>query len=192
MTDLNRYNPYPYEAVVRCDRCGGRAVFRHAFALISQKQWGYWEPRLWPCARATDWEGQARWSPGDPPPSWPGYVVIEQDAELHRWTKPAAGYRADDRGVIQCDGCVGRRTHVLRWPADAFYRFELRQGLLWAWSRAGAQALIDLVASEERDPAAHGVDHFLFLRHVPTVFLGAKDREEIVKRLTRGLADLEG
>ncbi|MEZ4340687.1 MAG: hypothetical protein R3B82_29040 [Sandaracinaceae bacterium] len=192
MTDYNKHNPYPHIATIRCPACGERAEFRKGLALVSKGEWGWWEPRLWPSARATNWEGTERWAPGDPKPAWRSWIIIEQDPALIRWTKPAAGYRGTDEGVVACARCVGRHTHVLAWPDDAFYRFELPRGVLWAWSREGADALIDFIESTQRDPKAHGPAYHLFLRHVPKHFLGAKDRRVIVKRLRRRLAELDG
>jgi len=190
MTDANKYNPYPHEAVVRCPRCDGRALFRHAFALLSRRQWNHWESRLWPCARAIDWEGRAHWAPGDPPPSWSGWIVVQQDPTQHRWKKPPDGHRRTDEGIVQCSECVGRFAHTLRWPDDAWYRFELRRGVLWAWSRDYVLALIEYLESDRRDASAHG-GYGLFLHHVPSKFLGAKDRDDHVKRLRQLLAELD-
>ena len=191
MTDYNKHNPYPYIATIRCPRCGKAAEFRKAFALIQGKAWGWWEPRLWPSASLTDWDGKERWYPGDPAPAWRSWIVIEQDPSIHRWKKPPrGGYSATDEGVIACLNCVGRRKHVLDWPADAFYRFELTQGVLWAWNRELAQALIDFIGSTRRDPAAYG-PHFLFLSHIPKRFLLAKEREATVKLLDRALQKLK-
>lgn len=191
MTDFNKYNPYPYIATIRCPRCDGAAEFRKAFALVDASAWAWWEARLWPCARATDWQAKARWAAGDPPPAWSGWIVIEQDPTLYRWQQPSPrGYAATDEGVIACPRCVGRRRHTLSWPADAYYRFQLPQGLLWAWSREGAEALVEFLASSRRDPRAHGPAQLLFLRHIPAAFLAAKDRASIVSRLRRQLSEL--
>lgn len=187
MTDPNKFNPYPDIATIRCPSCGEVAEFRRGISLVGHREWPWWAPRLWPCARATDWDGKERWAPGDAPPEWRGWIVLEHDPALFRWKKPPRGYKGTDEGVIACSRCVGRRAHVLRWPDDAYYRFDLPQGQLWAWDRAGAEALVDFIASAERDPGAHR-GHFLFLRHVPKAFLGAKDREMIVRRIRRELA----
>lgn len=195
MTDINKYNPYPHIAVVRCPGttakpCGRPAEFRKGIALLCKRTWQWWEPRLWPCARATDWEGKQRWAPGDLAPQWSGWIVVEQDPAVQRWKKPPQGYTVSDAGIVACPRCVGRRAHTLRWPRDAYYRFELPQGVIWAWNRDGAEALIKFIASTRRNPKNYGT-HYLLLRHVPSVFLRAKDREQIVKRLRRDLAELE-
>ena len=190
MTDFNRYNPYPTIATIRCPRCGNAAEFRKAFAVIDKKHWLWWSTRLWPSASATNWEGEARWQPGDPEPTWPGWIILEHDPTLHRWVKPSRGYETSDVGIIACMHCVGRRTHTLAWPTDAYFQFELPQGLLWAWNREGVGALIDFIASSARSPLMHGPNHALFLRHIPKCFLGAKDRRSIVRLLRRSLAEL--
>ena len=190
VTDFNKYNPYPYIATIRCPSCDGRAEFRKAFALVQQRHWSYWEPRLWACGRATSWDRDEQWAPGDPAPAWRGWIIIEQDPALFRWKQPPSGYHDDDRGVVSCARCVGRRRHTLRWPADAHYRFELPEGVLWAWSREGAEALIAYIDSTDRRPGEHGRGQYLFLRHIPTVFLRAKNRARVVRRLRRTLDEL--
>lgn len=191
MTDPNKFNPWPDEVTVRCARCTGRAAFRCAFSLVDASGWQAWQPRLWPGARATDWQRVHQWQPGDPPPEWRGWIVIEHDAALHRWKQPPEGHARSDLGIILCAGCVERRRHELRWPQDAWYRFELRQGVLWAWDRRHADALVGYLASAQRDPAAHGPFHS-FLLHVPSRFLAAAERDEVVHRLRRQLAQLDG
>lgn len=187
MTDFNKHNPYPDIATIRCPRCESRAEFRKAFSLIGTRSWAWWASRLWPSSRATNWDAQKRWVAGDPPPDWRGWIVIEHDPGLFQWKQPSGGYRrGSDEGIVMCSHCVGRRKHILRWPSDAYYRFDLPQGLLWAWNREGAEALVEFIASTKRDPAAHG--HYLFLRHIPSVFLAAKRRESIIKLLRRELA----
>ncbi|MFT5358568.1 MAG: hypothetical protein ACI9KE_005807 [Polyangiales bacterium] len=189
MTDVNKHNPYPEIATIRCPRCANATEFRRAVSLTNGKSWAWWQPRLWPCAAATDWTAKERWAPGDPQPGWRGWIVIEHDPSLYRWKQPTHGYTANDDGVVSCIICVGRRKHVLDWPSDAYYRFDLPQGSLWAWSREGAEALIEFIASTKRDCGAHG-PHYLFLRHIPSAFLGAKDRQAIVSRLRRELSKL--
>lgn len=188
MTDPNKYNPYPYIATIRCPTCDGPAEFRKAFALISKRHWDWWKARLWPCARITHWDGVEHWTPQDAPvdATWRSWVIIEQDPRLFAWKKPARAFSADDNGIVACPACIARRAHTLSWPTEAFYRFELRQGVLWAWSRSTAEAALAFIESKERDATAHG--HFLFLRHIPKVFLKAKDRDAIAKRMRRSLS----
>ena len=112
------------------------------------------------------------------------------DPALFRWTPPQGGYRGTDDGIVMCAACGGRRTHRLRWPQDAYWRFELPQGELWAWDRASALALIDFIDAKERHPSTFGV-HWLFLRHIPSKFLGAKVRDVVVRRLQREFERLD-
>lgn len=192
LTDWYKFNPWPEEAVVRCDRCRSAATFRVSFSLtqFSDRSWQEWKGRLWPSARVTSWDRKESWSPGEPDPSWRGWIVIEHDPGIHRWVQPSEGHRQSDTGIVFCAQCSARREHRLRWPEDAWYRFELRQGLLWAWSRAHVDALIDYIASTDRDAGAH---HPFggFLRHVPSEFLAVTDRDEIVKRLRREVERLD-
>jgi hypothetical protein len=177
-------------AVVRCGACGRRAEFRSAFTLADERHWSYWLPHLWPTARVTDWEGRREWIPTQGPPPWKGWWIIQHEPTLYRWKHPSGGYRESDEGILACPNCIARRRHQLDWPSDAYYRFELRQGLLWAWNRDQVEALIEFIDSAIRNTRAHG-GHFLFLHHIPQEFLRAQARDEIVRRLRRGLAELD-
>ncbi len=190
MTDLNKFNPYPDEATIRCPRCGQRATFRHAFSLVQRRDWTWWESRLWPSSRMGDWSGRNRWRSGQPPPTWKGEIIIEHDPELFEWRPPSDGHRRSDDGIVRCERCIGRIAHRLLWPEDAWYRFEVRRGLLWAWSRPHAVAMRDFIASHERKPGAHGYGFILFLSHIPGKFLQAKERDAIVATIDSGLRRL--
>ncbi|MDP9143494.1 MAG: hypothetical protein M3N43_02155 [Actinomycetota bacterium] len=190
MTDPNKYNPRPDIAVVLCGACGGRAEFRSAFTLTDKRHWSYWPPRLWPTSRVTDWQGSQEWTPTQGLPPWQGWLIIEHDPALYRWKHPSGGYRKSDEGILACSNCVSRRRHLLDWPSDAYYRFELRQGLLWAWNRDQVDALLEFIISSNRNARAHG-GHFLFLHHIPGEFLQAQARSEIVHRLRRRLTELD-
>lgn len=90
-------------------------------------------------------------------------------------------------GAVQCVRCTLRRRHVLRWPADAFYRCEVRGEELWAWTREQCALLRDYVASAVRDREVVRASH-PFLAFVPARFLEAKWRAPTVAALDRLLA----
>jgi len=102
MSDLDQATVLLCQADVRCPRCGARAQYRPAFSLVDRETWSAWETELWPGATATDWERRNRWSYGEPPPAWSGWVIIEHAPEQHRWKQPPEGYRATNDGTVQC------------------------------------------------------------------------------------------
>lgn len=173
VTDFNKYNPYPSIFDIRCPKCAGKAEFRFAFALLSQKEYDRMKPKLWPCAETT---------------SWGNWIVVQHEPAMFRWKPPARGYRRSDHGIRSCSSCIGRFKHHLHWPRDAYYRFDLREGLLWAWSESHVHSLIDFIESKDRDPAKHG--NYLFLRHIPKEFLDGRRRHRVVRDLKKGLAQL--
>lgn len=168
MTDINKYNPYPDICIIRCPVCGGPAEFRFAFTLLGERQYSEFQTKMWP------WAETARWG---------GWYVIQHDPALYRWKPPPQGYERNNDGIRMCAVCVGRAKHRLDWPTDAFYRFELREGLLWAWTFDHASALADFIESKERDPGQHG--YFLFLRHIPKEFLDRRCRDRVVREIRK-------
>lgn len=164
MTDLNKHNPYPDAFTIRCPGCGGPAEFRFAFTLVGKNEKSPFEGRMWPTAETTEWGG---------------WRVIQHDPKLYSWKPPPRGYQRSDEGIYACDRCIGRFKHTLDWPHDAYYRFEVREGLLWAWTLSHAEALADYIESMDRKPERH--KHFLFLRHIPAVFLQHGSRERIAR-----------
>ncbi len=112
--------PYASGGLGAVSSMRGRAHFQTAFSLIERRQWGRWKAWLRPYSRATDFMGRARWVPGDPDPSWRGWIVIEHDPKLFQWKHPSGGYRATGEGILSCTPCVTRRSHTLDWPADAW------------------------------------------------------------------------
>ena len=92
---------------------------------------------------------------------------------------------AAPEGICQCL-CSGRFRHTLNWPSDAWYRFEVREGVLWAWTRDHALALLKYVQSKKRVPEKGG-RYYLFLHHIPGHFLKKSHREATAKAILRVL-----
>lgn len=93
-------------------------------------------------------------------------------------------------GVCQCDRCVSRFEHALQWPKDAYWRTLVRGCDVWAHTRAEVGALIRFVGSADRN-LAQDPEHAYFLRRFPRALLLAKARDDVLKRLTRLLADAQ-
>jgi hypothetical protein len=98
--------------------------------------------------------------------------------------------RDPSRGAIRCARCGLRARHTLRWPTDAAFSVLHKGQVLWAFHRESAVDLRDFIASTDR--TASDYRWALFLRKVPGHFLGAKDRERIVKQLDRLLEGRAG
>jgi len=111
------------------------------------------------------------------------------------WTGPDDYYRhvsatraVAERGITQCSCCHEARVHDMHWPEDAFWRWEIRGRVLWAFSREHAQVLREFISRSHRKPADFGVEFAGFLANLPAEFLHAQVRDEIVKRIEKSLA----
>jgi len=93
-------------------------------------------------------------------------------------------------GMCICALCGYFQRYEVRWPEDGYYTFKMhedahgtfRENVVWAYTRRHAIALHDYLASEGRDARAYP-PYEDFLQHIPKVFLRAKNRNIIVRRL---------
>jgi hypothetical protein len=99
------------------------------------------------------------------------------------------GYSHMKNGVMHC-GCGYVAQHQLSWPDDAFWRWDIRGEILWAWNRDHAQAIVTYVSSKtrSRDAVAHKLGPYV--RKLPTEFLHANVRELITKKIRKSLEEL--
>lgn len=167
MTDFNKYNPYPEVCSIRCPKCQAEATFRVPFTLLH----GY-EDEL----------KEAQRDPSIQIERWGGWYVIVHFPRLFPWKRPASYYQRSDIGFCICPSCGFQDKHELSWPDDAYFVCEVKGQLLWAWTRGHVQALKAFVASKDRklgDYPGYG----LYLHHIPKVFLLAKNREAVVRKL---------
>jgi hypothetical protein len=172
VTDFNKYNPYPDRFTITCPLCAGPAEFRFAFRLLSETQIKRARAEMWPTSEIT---------------RWGGWHVVQHDPGLYRWKPPPQGYQRSDDGIRMCTRCVGRFRHKLEWPSDAYYRFGLKEGLLWAWTLPHARALADFIESKER---AFTRGYSQFLRYIPAVFLDRRARARVVRVIRKRLSEL--
>ncbi len=160
---------------IPCPDCGGCAQFEDAFEF----------------AVARSGEQRPGWH------SWGGWIVREKFPSLVRWKAPRGsdqvllrgtqpgraqshtGYLLMSKGVRRC-ACGGIGVHELTWPSDAFWRWSIRGQTLWAYNRNHAQALLGYIGADgPTRPKAPS--------RLPTHFLRAKVREEVVTQITRAL-----
>jgi len=106
------------------------------------------------------------------------------------------GYSADDwankeyhqpnrslyLGAVICGRCGIRRKHSLKWPEEAYFQIAYRGKILWAFNRESTVELIQYIGSIDRDRSAYKYKPFLL--KLPSEFLAASARDEIVKRLS--------
>jgi hypothetical protein len=86
-----------------------------------------------------------------------------------------------DRGTIYCTSCDYRRKHVLNWPDDAYFSIVYKDSILWAFHREMVTELLKFIASDDRD--FRKFRYRSSLMKIPKVFLTAKARDHVVKKL---------
>lgn len=177
-----------------CPSCGGRARFAFALtALIRSKGARDWFASQvgFEILKVGDGTGQvqyqALYTPG---------LHGDQLAHIDDWPEgqsaedfapPDGPYRrrGGKRGVVICGSCGVRRRAVLNWPDEAFYKVEHLGQCLWAFNRDHLQSMRDYIASEDRDRSRHAYP--LALMKIPSVFLTAKARAPMVKKIDKAL-----
>jgi hypothetical protein len=160
---------------IRCPRCGGRAAFDEPFQFVS--------------ARAAH-------APPEQGIRWGGWYVREKYPSVLRWKAPrgshqflstgpqrsTGGYRLWHRGVVRCRECHLVAVHVLRWPGDAYFQWNVRGTRLWALDANHARVLLHYIESTLRDPARYP-GYQRSLRELPAAILAARSRDVIAKKI---------
>ena len=161
-----------------CPECGRLARFAEPFEFISSE----------------------RAAPDDTRPShkWGGWMVFERFPSQFPWVAPAkdhrslrgrgpassSGYAVLTDGLVQCPHCHVNAKHHLRWPEDAYWQWNIRGEVLWAWDRSHAEAILAFIAASHR-PSRRSAD----LRRLPAHFLNAKVRREVVSKIKQRLEE---
>lgn len=167
---------------VRCPRCGGRARFDEAFEFVS--------------GRTVD---PLR---SGPMHRWGGWYVREKYPSVMSWKAPRGsgqflywgrarlpgGFRLRDRGVVSCRECHRVAAHVLRWPDDAFFQWDVRGTRLWAAHAEHARVLLQYIGSSQRDPFRHA-EYRRSLQELPAEVLAARNRSTVTRKILAALAE---
>ncbi len=165
--------PSPLE--IRCPRCSRPALFEAAFDYVLSRRK---DAGLPPELREADPERVHRWG---------GWYVLEKYPSVVPWRAPAKNERlGPPRGIVKCPHCHLLAAHDLRWPDDAYYRWDIRGHTLWARNREHAEVLLGFISSKERDERRYpGYERSL--SRLPGEFIGAKVRDDIVRAISRSL-----
>ena len=167
-------NDDPYDVI--CPACGQMAQFHEPFVFLN---------------RTPKKDEQHVYH------QWGGWYVMERFPHLLQWTPPQSssdqvlrgagddkpGYRMWQKGVVLCSHCHDNRVHVLSWPEDAWWRWEVRGRLLYARNRQDALRILAFVRQKLRPKRWFRSS----LGHVPTHFLTEQVRDEVVSRMQRSL-----
>jgi len=100
----------------------------------------------------------------------------------------------EDKGAfvcrISCLKCGFQNDRLISWPENAYWKFNVKGKVLWAWSKDHAETIAAFLNSTQRKPFNHagsGFNHITSLYHIPTHFKLAKNRAIAVKQIERKL-----
>jgi len=166
-----------YEPIdIKCPDCGGLAKFEEPFEFLSKKD--------------------VRPDEAKPTHKWGGWMVLERFPSQISWKAPSGssqylrgggdtgkgGYPLLTNGLVQCSYCHSNSKHKLNWPSDAYWQWEIRGELLWAWDKGHAKVILNFVKEKNR-PSRYSYN----LKHIPSHFLSAKVRDLVVQRMVQSL-----
>jgi hypothetical protein len=104
-------------------------------------------------------------------------------------TRLAAPFKDEKpTGTLKCSKCHLVAETALTWPTDAYYQWNIRGYILWAWSTEHARALLGYLESTDRDPWRFSPYGF-WMQTLPSEVTSAKRRDLVVKEISRTLAD---
>ena len=86
---------------------------------------------------------------------------------------------------ISCLNCGFKNKRLISWPENAYWKFNIKGQVLWAWSRDHAREIALFLKSKERKPFK-----FRFiasLHHIPKHFKLAKNRDIVIRQIERKL-----
>ncbi len=162
---------------IRCPRCSGLARFEDPYEFIGVPTPKVNSP-LWQLPRYSTWFVREKF-----PSLFPWKGSDEYAKQLHAW------FRDDLRpGVALCSQCGEARVHRLRWPQDAFWQWEVRGQVLWAFSRRHAVVLREFINRTHREPKDFETEFIGFLVRIPSTFLRAQVRRLVVGKIDKLLS----
>jgi hypothetical protein len=147
---------------LRCPRCRGKAEYDLPFDLYAAAK-------------------------GQPPGEerrlhrWGGWLIAEKYPSVKPWEGAPDGISESD-GIVKCGECHFIGEHRLRWPDDAYYRWEIRGNTLWAFNSEHARVLGEFLGGKERD-VTRFPHYATTLMKIPGEFLSAKVRDQIAKEI---------
>ncbi len=163
-----------YHLEICCPRCGGRARWEEPFEITGPRS-----------------EANAS-MPGAVTQAWGPWTVRERFPSVVRWRAPrkGVGWTHYARGVARCAACHWVAQHRLRWPADAYFRWNVRGTQLWAWHAEHARVLHHYVAAQLRDPYRYPHPYPRTLQRLPADVLARRSRAHVVGKIAATLGAL--
>lgn len=114
-----------------------------------------------------------------------GWHVVERYPSLVRWSPKKAindTKQTKKHGVAKCSNCGYISESYLAWPENAYYKWDIRGTLLWAYNRQHAMALLKHIETGHRD---RGKGYKFY--KLPRVVISRKNRALVIKQIKRRL-----
>ena len=167
---------WPEEFEIRCPRCKGLARTDSPFAFFSAPKghpfphplvsraysWSPVQQNKTSNIGGDGAGGHSSWADnpegiteGVPDPEastthrWGHWMVHEKYPSVVPWVPPRSTndyYDMRKEAIIKCTKCHLVATHEVVWPSDAYFSWNIRGELLWAWSADHARAILAFVS----------------------------------------------
>lgn len=175
---------------VKCPECGKEATFNYAQVIrLEKKADASLFDQQWFVAKTFKTEYS----------KWPGMLFFPRPNAVCSWQEKcpekyrhasswphmanASGTDGVDLGYLYCPQCHFAAKHVLNWPADAYYTIQYRDHVLWAFNRDMMVEIRNYIHAPTRSDL-YPVEPVI-IRHLPTFFKRAKNRDTLVKKLDK-------
>lgn len=88
---------------------------------------------------------------------------------------------------INCIHCGYTNEKHVSWPKDAYWTFDIKGDMLWAWSKGHAEAILEYIISKDREQSS---EYGSSLYHIPKHFKLAKNRDTVVRKIKKRLKSI--
>jgi hypothetical protein len=124
---------------------------------------------------------------------WGQWMVHEKYPSVIQWAPPRSTsdyYDMRNEAILKCTRCHLVATHRIGWPDDAYFRWNIRGELLWAWSADHARAILALVSgggTEKTDWAKYPGWIRSWIHSLPKKILTKQARDLVIKEISTTL-----
>lgn len=87
---------------------------------------------------------------------------------------------------LNCLHCGYNKEQQIKWPRDAYWTFDIKGEILWAWSKEHSEAILEHINSKEREQSSKYGSSFY---HIPKHFKLAKNRDAVVRKIKKVIAE---
>lgn len=116
-------------------------------------------------------------------------LVIEKKSGGYRTYINSGKISKNFQAKVHCKKCGYVKEKLINWERDAYWKFEIKGNVLWAWNIEHAQAILEFIALKDRKQLTS--KYALSFLHIPEFFKLAKNREHVIKKIKRALNSKE-